>query len=739
MAVPSAANAAPGSLTNTVEAAIAQLDFANGLYRRQFYDMALVEYIRFTQKFDNHPLADEVYYRMAECHRTLKHLEEARKAFLTVTKRWPSSDYSGRAHFRLGEMAYEAKKLPEAITMFTAAVHQTADEQVRVTSQFYLAKSQLESNEPDQALENFRRVLKSKMGEPFRPYAESAVAALYLKSGDTKSALAAYENVLRLDVAPELREEALYQVGVLRLASKSYPKAAEALRQFIKDYPKSRAVGEVAIGLARALFASGKNRECAQVAREWYDIAPQPVRPELAMMVAGALRDEKAYREAADWYAKAATPASLAEEVRCAFLAQDYTRVVLRGEALMQSDPKNPHLESVMLQVAEALESQHLWQRSGLAYRALLDKFPQTTWATDALWHASSCWQQAGKLDEAVKDFEKLATAYPKDSRHEAACYQVAACYGQLDKFEPMIAAFTKLLTLYPQGVYAAEAHYWVGANHFQRQQWADAVTHLEKALSLRPADNRKRVSPKLMVAYYKLGQADKAGEHLQALLDRGESKQIPAEISAWLGEKLLATEKYEAAAPHLERALKAGPEPAVRASTSESLSRIYIRLNQWDKVAGCLRDVIEIEGATARGMRASINLADALIKMGDYQNAQQALEKLIEKHPEGAENARIRMLLGDLYAALRNFPEAARYYMNVAVLYDDPQLTPDALDRAAAAFVSCGRTGDALQAKRELEQRYPNYKPPQSRTPALPPKKDAPADATKPASSQKP
>ena len=129
---PMATNSPVGTLTNAVplDAAVAQLDFANGLYMRQFFDMALVEYIRFTQKFDNHPLADEVYYRMGECQRQLKQTEEARKSFLAVTRRWPGSEYAARAHFRLGEAALAAKQSQQAATMFIAAAHQTQDDQV---------------------------------------------------------------------------------------------------------------------------------------------------------------------------------------------------------------------------------------------------------------------------------------------------------------------------------------------------------------------------------------------------------------------------------------------------------------------------------------------------------------------------------------------------------------------------------------------------------------------------------
>ncbi|MBM3888012.1 MAG: tetratricopeptide repeat protein [Verrucomicrobia bacterium] len=709
---PMATNAPAGSLTNPIplDPAVAQLDFANGLFARQFYDMALVEYLKFREKNDNHPLADEAYYRMGECQRELKLFDQAKESFRALTRRWPASEYSGRAHFRLGEMEYAAKDLRKAAPCFLAALHQSRDEAVRTTAQFYLAKVQLEADQPKAALENFREVLKSKSGEAFRPYAESAVAGIYLKLGDQKNALTHYENLLKFQASPEVREEALYQVGALRYALQLYPAAAMAFREFLKEFGRSRSVMDAGIGLARSLYASGQRREAATVAREWYNAVPNEVKPEMAMMVAMAFRDEKAYKEAADWLAKTNSPEARAEMVRCAFLAGDHPRTVQLGEALMQAEPNNAFLESVLLLVAEAHEALKQWEPAARTYRLLLERYPKTKWVADALWHAATCWQEIKRPNEAVKEFERVAKEFPKDPRNEVAWYQLAVCNGLLDKTEAMIAAFDKLQSLYPKGAYTAEAHYWIGAHVLTQKQWAKAAEHLEAALAMRPADNRIRARSKLVMAYFQLNNVQKAAEHVRALTDVSEVKLVPAEILTWLGEKTLAADRPEPALVYLKQALNATTDPAIRLRANEAAATAHTRLGQWDQAAAYYRDVIETEGATKRGMAAAVGLSEALLHMRMLTDAKDTLEKLLERHPEGPENARIRMLLGDLYVGLGDHHEAAKYYMSVAVLYDDRKISPEALDRAARAFEACGRTGDAAQARRELNQRFPTY-----------------------------
>ncbi len=699
----------PGSAQDP---AVAQLDFANGLFKRQFFDMALVEYLRFKDKFPGHPLLDEAYYRMGECQRELKFLDQAKETFRTITRQWPGSEYSGRAHFRLGEMAYQAKQYPQAVPLFLASAHQTNDDTVRTAATFYLAKAQIEIGQMDAAMDNLRRVLKSKTGAEFRPFAEAALAGMCLKEGNKNKALEHYENLLDLQTAPDVREEALYQVGALRFAQKAYPSAVTAFRQFMREFPRSHSTTDAAIGLARALYETGKHREAATVAREWYDTVPKEVRPEMAMMVAVTLRDDNAHREAADWFEKADTPAGRVEAVRCAFMGRDYARVVQKGEALLKAEPKNPYIESVLLLVAEGLEAQKEWVKAGEAYRQLMERFPSTTWAADARWHAATCWQQAKKIDEAAREFERVANDFPKDLRNEAAWYQLAVFSGQLDRTNAMVAAFDKLQTLYPKSPNAAEAHYWIGGNLLQKKEWAKAAEHLEAALAGKLAKNRVRTAnAQLVVAYYQLENAEKTLAHAQMLVDGGTGKLIPAEICGWIGSKMYEAGKLEASLNYLKMALDSTSDAGLRIRCSETAARAAAKLGRWEQAAACYRDVIEFEGRSERGFNAAIGLAEALLRTGEFKEGKDTLEKLLEWHPEGPENARVQMLLGELYTGMKNHREAARYFMRVAALYDDRKITPEALHRAAKAFDACGRTGDAAQARRELDQRFPTYR----------------------------
>jgi TolA-binding protein len=55
-----------------------------------------------------------------------------------------------------------------------------------------------------------------------------------------------------------------------------------------------------------------------------------------------------------------------------------------------------------------------------------------------------------------------------------------------------------------------------------------------------------------------------------------------------------------------------------------------------------------------------------------------------------------------------QNYAQASRYFMSVAILYDDPKLVPEALYRAALSYDRLKRAADRDKAAQELVQRYP-------------------------------
>ena len=70
---------------------------------------------------------------------------------------------------------------------------------------------------------------------------------------------------------------------------------------------------------------------------------------------------------------------------------------------------------------------------------------------------------------------------------------------------------------------------------------------------------------------------------------------------------------------------------------------------------------------------------------------------------------ARAYFGLGESAEAAGQAEKAARHFLSVAVLFDDPEWTPHSLFRAGQLFDQLGQPAERDSAWRELRQRYPD------------------------------
>ena len=75
---------------------------------------------------------------------------------------------------------------------------------------------------------------------------------------------------------------------------------------------------------------------------------------------------------------------------------------------------------------------------------------------------------------------------------------------------------------------------------------------------------------------------------------------------------------------------------------------------------------------------------------------AQKIAEEIMTLQPEGRVNAEARLLAGDVQVERGRFEDAGKAFMGVALLYDDPTITPRALQKAAVAYEKAGKAEEA-------------------------------------------
>ena len=104
--------------------------------------------------------------------------------------------------------------------------------------------------------------------------------------------------------------------------------------------------------------------------------------------------------------------------------------------------------------------------------------------------------------------------------------------------------------------------------------------------------------------------------------------------------------------------------------------------------------------------------LGRAQLGAQNFEAAKALGNQALLQEPEGPRSAAARMLLGETAFALQDYPEAARMFATLAVLFDDAQITPQAISRAADSFERAGDAASAAQWRQKLQEKYPQYQP---------------------------
>jgi TolA-binding protein len=112
------------------------------------------------------------------------------------------------------------------------------------------------------------------------------------------------------------------------------------------------------------------------------------------------------------------------------------------------------------------------------------------------------------------------------------------------------------------------------------------------------------------------------------------------------------------------------------------------------------------------------LTLAKSQISLKALDDAQHSVDEAVMLQPEGEISGRARIAAGDIQMARSNFAEAAKVYESVAVILDDPDVTPQALEKAVKAWKAAGAEDEAKKTLNKLQSRYPEYLQRNAKTP---------------------
>ncbi|HEX4640469.1 MAG TPA: tetratricopeptide repeat protein [Chthoniobacterales bacterium] len=753
-----------GPTTDTEGADRRQLDYANGLFSRKLFDLAAPEYEKFLGQYQGAPGRASAYFYLAECYRSLNKTSAAKSSFQSVLDNYGDSEFAGPAAYGVAEILFTQKEYGDALSLFHKAAAKSKEAALALSARYFEARCLENVDRKDEAQTLYQQVAETKNPNPYREDARMAAGTIALARGRKQDALRNYEALANETSKPALKAEATVRAGMVAVelqqtekgkTDKAMAEKALALLQkgrSLAEAGKWRAIAQV--GLLRLQYQSGAYEKVIAEYKRGEKEIPEEVRAEMLLIVGNSHRQLGHTKEADEVYRQVIDKYPSKEEAKDAqyqrlinFYNTNAPTLLEEIDAYVNSNPAPERADQAKLLKAEhyykeqkfaeaapiyaELRASHLspklraeagyklgWcyvqLKDGVniidAFEYFMKAFPDSPQMPSALTQRAIANQANKNYDAALDDLNMLLTKYPGAQEREAALQQKALILGQKEDAKGMSDAFRQLLKEFPKSSVAAQANYYIGKAAFEAKDYKGALAPLDAARQLNKEQYYNLATVRIVSCFFYLKDRPALTKEVDAFVAASPEARIPAEILEWLGLDFYNEKNYAAAAKYLTLLGKSDNLGNVKPDFWFYLADAQTKLKDFAGAEAAYEKYLQVATDPAAKAKTLLALGAAKISAHKPDEAQKIAEQIMSLQPEGRVNAEARLLAGDVQVERQNFDEAGKAFMGVALLYDDPAITPRALQKAAFAYEKAGKKEEADRVAKQLREKYPDF-----------------------------
>ncbi len=718
--------------------------------------MAAPEYEKYLQLYPDAEMLDResAYFYLGDCYRKMGNTNAAKNAYQNLLLNFAIGQFVGPAAYRLADMDYADKDYDGALDYYRKASVRLDDPLMVLASKFYAARCLEALKLPTDARMAYEDIVSTSGDNPYRDPSRLALAEILSTYGRKSDALDQFLALAKEAKQPVVKAESYLEAGLLDVNDLDEPEKGAVDLNKALSYPE---LGDekplAAMGLLRVLAKEGKYKQLLDQYQTALDAVGADEKPQVLSLAADAKHQLNDYAGAGALYDQ---------------ILKDYPNTVYSDEAnvdklvnlyyakdpsllsaidlYLATNPEVSRRDKVTLLKAEALYSSGSYAAAAPVYASLEDSTLAQGYLSQAIYKLGFCYLESnqganavtaltkfmndypddklvpsalatrgvanlktGDLDAALKDFNQLLTDYPevRDKDHELALDKKALILGEQDDKAGMADAFQELLKEYPHSSYAAEANYRIGDAAFSAKDYKACIEPLDAARKLNKAQYFERATVRIIAAYYTLGDRDALAGEVDLYEQNNPKDKVPADALRWLGDSYLDSNDDANAEKYLTELTT---RPEVSADDWLNLGKAQLGAQKYDDAISSINRYLAPQNDPAMQTKGLLVLGRAQLEAGKLDDAQASADKACTLEPEGAANAQGRMLSGDIQMARGNVEEAGKIYQSIAVIIDDPQLTPKAMEKAIDCLNQLGKTDDAAKLLNELETKYPEY-----------------------------
>ncbi|MFH1878983.1 MAG: tetratricopeptide repeat protein [Candidatus Omnitrophota bacterium] len=731
-----------------------EFDFANGLFSRGMYDMAIDGYNDFLKKYPGSAYAESAVYRIAESYFMAGEYDSALKNFEGFQRKYPAGELNLKAELRKGQVYYLKGRGAEARKILGALAASKENPDLPAQARYYLAASFLKDGEYTSSKQIFEGLLSGPLPDEYRVFTFMSLGDLYFREKDYERSAGSYLKAGVDGKDRTLSAKAFIGAGKAYYMLGEYDKAAEYYAKAAGLDDGGKSYDNAVLGLLTARYMKGDYDWIMGSARGFFEGMKEPGEKARALFVLGnSYLAEGLFEEAGSVYFEAYEKypgtkfglRSKLNESRAFFNLKKYAGCLASIDVYISSGTKDSTDEAYYIK-AKALALSGKPDEALRTYSLLVKNFRESKYGKQALYDMAWLYADTGRAEEAVKYCGMFADMYPADELspsallksaqenlnlkrykeaekdyksfiarfkgdplEENAVYQLGYAYFEGGEYDRAIETYGMFKQSFPKSVSLENADYWIGQAYQKKENWDEALAVYSGIVSKGKGEFYGRATEAMAYCYFQKGDYEKAAWIYCRLISDDENYALPEGVYRWVADYYLQNNQSGQSVKALDAMARKYPSNSYGGEIFYVYGESLRQLKDFSKAKEYFLKAIDSGVSSPYLERSYLGLGRIYAETGEKEKAMEMLNSALEKHSDNVTGALARFEMGNLNYGMNNFGDAAKQYMMVAILYDDKDISPRALFQAGICFARTGMGGKAVEAFTELRERYPD------------------------------
>jgi tetratricopeptide (TPR) repeat protein len=740
---------------------------ATDAQRKDIYNRAIEVLTGYLGQFPNHRNAEAALWYLGESYAAVGKPDSARKCYRDIVKRGGKSPFTMVAANRLAVEHYKKKEFAEAAPLYEQMAEAATTPADRLKGRYFAAVAYDQVKDGNaKAAENYRKLLADTEKEnPFRSASQLALGRLLAADSKLEEALPLLERAAAATSAPEIRGPAALQAAAVAAKLGKEDVSAKYLELVLKTpgMEDSRANARF------ALMAAHFDRKDFEKVLELFKADPATGATEQdarrIMLAARANFELKQYDEASRLFTEVEKhPAGGEWAYDASYLrllagyrgsgTHDLAEVDAFLDRYRKDHAEDPKIHTALLIKAEALFEAKKPAEAAKAYRAInagllspenragmlynrarclketgdlkgalasfgefIEGFPQDKRLPQALFSRALTHQAAGDTARALADFDALIASDGADELKATAYFESGEILAKEEKLPGMISRYRAFLEKFPKASdeRKALANYRIAWGLVKTEKVKEALPLADLSRQLDPKTYTKPAGLMIAAAHYTLQDAAATGDEIDRAVKDDYDAELPPALVTWAATQAFQAKRYDRAAKFFQMVADPKNPAATPKAVWRMLGKAQLETGNPEPAIASLDHALATEEHPTLKTELMVDKGKALLALNRPDDALAVAGEAQDLRPQGKANMAVRLLIGDAYMQKKDADKANAAYV-VAVSFADPndrELTPLALHKIAASLEAVGKTADAAKYRKELKERFPDWKAP--------------------------